>query len=128
MLWLMGSYSGFLFSLLGGVSLIEQNPQEVAYVFALEYPEKIYFPDSILSTCFSDKKVYHSLDGIFDRKNAKISIDPQHFKRYFPKKLKEIVIPKKHLYRHAYVLEKFPEFYPQKKSEKTLFWTVYEKQ
>jgi len=113
---------------LGSVIAMDQNPQEEAYTFSLQNPEAVYFPDNILSTYFSDKKVYHSLDGIFDRKNAKIPIDSQHFKRYLPRKLKEIAIPKRYLWRHAYVLEKFPEFYLQKESKKTFFWTVYEKQ
>ncbi len=58
---------------LGSVIAMDQNPQEEAYTFSLQNPEAVYFPDNILSTYFSDKKVYHSLDGIFDRKNAKNS-------------------------------------------------------
>ncbi|MDD3374158.1 MAG: hypothetical protein PHY73_00320 [Candidatus Omnitrophica bacterium] len=127
MFCLMSLSVGTFFSFFNRLILADRNPQEMAYVFSLQNPEKIYFPDSILSTCFSDKKVYHSLDGVYDRKNARIPIDPQHFKKYIPRKLEQIAIPKRYLYRHSYILEKFPEFHAQKGTKETAFWTVYEK-
>ncbi len=125
---LMAFRSAHLYEMTDKALMVGNCPQQIAYELALEYPERIYFPDSVLSMYFADKEIYNSLDGIYDRKNANIPISPEHFKKYLPKNLEKIAMLKIYPYRHMYVLEHLPGFRSRKEVGDMIFWIVYEKQ
>jgi hypothetical protein len=45
---------------------------------------KIFFPDFPLANLMANHKLYHSIKGLSDRKQGRIEIKDDHFKRFIP--------------------------------------------
>lgn len=64
------------------------NPPEIAYRYAKNHLEQIYFPQMPLSTLMAEGKLYHSFNGLWDREKARFKLRKEHFQEFIPSQLK----------------------------------------
>ncbi len=58
------------------------------YKMALKYPEKYYYPNLPLIHLYAEGKLYHTTDGLRDRKWSKLDFDDNQFYRHTPSHMK----------------------------------------
>lgn len=62
-----------------------------AYSHAQKYPGKTYFPRLTLIHLLAEGKLYHDIDGLMDRNWAQLPLGDEHFKKFIPGNLEEII-------------------------------------
>jgi len=70
------------------------NFGQVAYEYAKENPGEVYFPRLTLINLVTEKKLYHTTDGILDRNWAKIPVSLQQLQAHVPPKASYMVFTK----------------------------------
>jgi len=112
------------------IAFLPRNQHTLSYLYAKEHKDSAYFPESLLSNLLAEGKLYHSLDGLYDRDMSGIPVCQGHFNGYIPKHLRIIALPATAYApdRSQYVKKYLPAFSSIVHDRDLQEWTIYTKQ
>jgi len=104
---------------------VYQNPQEVAYQYALKHPGEAYFPWNTLSTLMAEGQAYHFEAGMIDRDLGHVAPIDTHFRRHVPDKLRVVAYPPNRIFE--WTMRYFPDFKRRVVIDELPGWICYER-
>jgi hypothetical protein len=91
----------------GRIVDFKDNPQETIYRYDKNHEDVIYFPWNNLSTLLATGHLYHFEWGIYDRREANMTLSPEQLRRHLPQHLMAVGFSP--LHQSEYALELFPK-------------------
>jgi hypothetical protein len=89
------------------IANFKDNPQETILRYDKQHEDVIYFPWNNLSTLLATGHLYHFEWGIYDRREAKMTISPEQIRRHLPQRLMAVGFSP--LHQSEYALGLFPK-------------------
>lgn len=101
---------------------LPSNPEQMAYEYALKYPDQIYFPGHSLASLMADKKLYHCWHGFDARRYVQPKISDEQFRAHIPANIRMVAY---YPTDTREFMEYLPEFSKQIRLDELPGWIVY---